>query len=197
MAQKKLISLEEFKNKETFVRLYERVFDIECKIQQLENISKLNIDLINALERSGIDFMNMIFVYTEYVFVLYRSMFQASDWEEETPRCYILPSAYEYPNQFIEMHDEIIDHVDKVLAHQDINARQRHLYAPIKNEKDGESYLFCRRIKYHAHMLLPHTTLMKDTIKKIYRSKFNEELKLFLEVHRYKNNLTHPEMVTN
>jgi hypothetical protein len=146
-------------------------------------LNKLGSDVINVLEKNGVVFIDIIFVYTEHIFVLYRSMFQASDWEKKLSRHHISPSAYHYSEELLVIHNEIIDHVDKVLAHQDFNGKQRYLHDPINSEQNGKSYLFRKSIKYHACMLLPHIFLMKKVIKDIYLSKFNEELKLFFEVH--------------
>lgn len=181
---KPITNLVEFNNKETFIRLLDRATYIEKLINTILRIRQLftNIEIINFLQNQEIDLTEIIRTHTELIYILYRSMFQSAYWEANCRKVDIDPSAYSYDKNLTKenqnIHEEIITHVHKILAHQDVEHSQRGVYPPITNERGDEFYATWNGFKYHADALKPHIELMKEAIKNTYFFKFKEELLL-------------------
>lgn len=187
----KIKNLGDFKQKETYMLLYERVIYIEKLIAQINAIRNLPVEVINYLSGYKVHVFDLIRTHTELVYVLYRSMFQGASWEVGfSQKSKIEPSAYftdEELKLYENIFDDVCEHVDKVLAHQDnvsnlitqgVNPPKRGVY-PAKPIIEGqEHYVTWNWLKRHAHELSPSLLLMKKAIKTVDYKKFKEQLPL-------------------
>jgi len=169
-----------FTELETFVRLFDRLAYIEKQINQVKILRQLILEptFSNVLQTHGVDFFNMTRVYTEHVHFSYRSMFQKSRWEKGI-YAHISPSAYDYNDGQLQVHNEIISHVNTVIGHQDIDGNNRMMYPPITDKNGEEKYAMFNHLKYHVDSLESHINSMKKAINSTSSLKFGKTLVLF------------------
>ncbi|MBY0461768.1 MAG: hypothetical protein K2Q34_01120, partial [Alphaproteobacteria bacterium] len=170
--------LKVFTKEETFILLNERASYIQKLIKDIKTIWDLPIELINELAKHGVDFLDLTRTYTELVFVLYRSMFVASAWEKQREE--ISEDAYFYDQIQKDLHRNIIEHVNKILAHQDnVNAGSRRGIYPRFTDSEGNVFdATWNSITHHAYELIPLIESMKSAIETAYLAKFNKALPL-------------------
>ena len=154
MSKKKyIVNLDEFNNEVTFARLLDRADHLERLILLVKRIPSLDITLLNALSREGIDISNWMMDQIELFSVFYRSMFQASKWEASL-NTRIDPMAYNIDDTLITLHTKVTEHVNKTTAHQDEDDdNRRYVYMNIKNQQGDTCHLVSRNIQYHINDL--------------------------------------------
>jgi hypothetical protein len=182
-----ITNLNTFKKKGTFALLKDRITHIEdliIKTIVLRN-TLCEVETINLLQTKGFDLMKTVSVYSEYVFVLYRSMFQASKWENSKTQS-ITTEAFSFTPGEQGLHRKITIHVNKKTAHQDIykNEPYRYLYEPLKHE--GKTfYLVCDNREHHVDALIPLVNKIHHSIVETYESKFGEKLYIARDLYKY------------
>ncbi len=177
MSEHAILNLNEFKDKKTFIFLYERLLALEKLTQQLKSLLGLPVEVINFLESKNIRWSNLIDLHYNNFYIFYRSMFQKSDWEKNI-RKHIDPSSY-FGNDLnnLNFHNDICLFVDKVLAHQDYGSGLRTIFGPI--EKEGYPYWVVSTYhKHHPQNVQKHIVIMLATVRDVYKNKFGEELNL-------------------
>lgn len=156
------------------VFLFERTAYIEDMLVELEKIHHIPVQLINNLG-NYINYLRIIRTYTEYISVLYRSLFEKAEWIKGYNWKPIDPQAFFTPTEWVNWKDEhykIINKVDKDIAHQDANTDTRHRYPDIKDESG-------RVLKVIGNFnqnllgleLLEKIRIIKEKINKEYKSK--------------------------
>lgn len=178
MPRKTINNLCDFTQETTFARLLDRAYQLEKLILTTTKLRALDVTLWNTLADNGISVFALIRDQSELFSTYYRSMFQASLWEPGTSG-HIETSAYSFDTCQIDFHDKVIEHVDKTVAHQDVNdGDRRYVYTNIKNQSGDDASLVASMINYHVHDLEPNVIAMKSAIKLAFHKKFNYELQL-------------------
>lgn len=114
------------------VKLFERSFAIKELLEKLLEIRENLIPLSKI-----IDPLNILFSINSYICVLYRSLFQNAEWIRGNSKQSIDPTAI-FKTDFTNWenkHNEIIDYVNKVIAHQDISTRKEGFTQKIRAER--------------------------------------------------------------
>lgn len=170
----KIKNLDEFKDKKTYKFLDDRVNYIEELIKQIDAIRTLPSEIEKSLSEHKVETFLLFRAFTELVFILYRSMFQKADWEDGFTWSEITPMAYHYTDEHLRLHSEIINYVDKVLAHQDIIGscdRMRRADSSIQDPNRMDDYMVFNWSDHLANELIPLIILMKNAIKTAFHKK--------------------------
>ncbi len=178
MPIKKIIDLSDFSHEKTFARLLDRACQLDELLLSVHNLRLLDAKIWNTLADQNISVHALIRYQYELFSIYYRSMFQASHWEQLRKE-YIDPSAYHFDSSHIIMHEKIIGHVDKTLAHQDVDdCGRRYVYENINDEKGESHKVVTNNIDYHIQDAESNVAVIKKAIKDGFHKKFNHELKL-------------------
>jgi hypothetical protein len=160
----------------SLIKLFDRVQHILLKMKELEKIYDHLPDLSRIL-----DPMSLLSVYTAYISVCYRSLFQSSAWEEKLPSRRIDYSAYfKQDESWREKHKKITDFINKDIAHQDTASKTRGIYPPFKmeNKKTYSVYQFAPNIfGLEINKML---AIISHKIETTYESKTGEKLEILV-----------------
>ncbi len=170
-----ILNLSQFQKKETFILLYDRACNIEKSIAQ-EALLIQKVELLNTLSTHGANPILIRQILIEHAFTMYRSMFQASNWEDQREGN-ISSKAYEYDEEDQKLHKRITCHVNVKVAHQDNihNPEQWCKHCKVKHRKNRgvyykgaeneKKYYVWNFIEHHAYALSPLIKRMKTAIE--------------------------------
>lgn len=190
-SKKKLsIKLRDFQQEKTFIFLQGRVLEMEQIINLLESIEKLptSTGSLNIPLEKCRYIVNILYPsLTEYILVLYRSMFQNAEWEDGVKGS-IDCKEYGFDKDEEKLHKDICAYVNQNIAHQD-NAAQRQ----IKNNDpyyprdavfiNDKGWLVTKLLKHTSRCLTNKIYKMKRAIEKAYHDKFCKPLHVSIPPH--------------
>jgi predicted transcriptional regulator len=150
-------------HKKTFVKLLDRACQLEELIISTHNLLTLDAKIWNILADKNISVYALIRGQYELFSVYYRSMFQASFWEDINKK-HIDPIAYKFNSSQMTIHDKIIEHVDTTLAHQDVNdGNRRYVYENIPTKNINKYMAVSSGVNYHIKDAKKNVLAMKNS----------------------------------